>query len=324
MGLLVDGFWKDKWYDTEESGGKFEREDAIFRNWVTKDGSSGPKGKGGFKAEAGRYHLYISHACPWANRTMIFRSLKGLEEMISVSAVHWFMGSNGWTFRQDDHTDHDPLGYRYLHQLYTKAKSNYTGHVTTPTLWDKESNTIVSNESADIIRMFNSSFDDVGATGPDYYPKDLRPEIDKINERVYDTVNNGVYKAGFATTQQAYDEAVEPLFETLDWLDGILARNRYLCGDTITEADWRLFTTLIRFDRVYAIHFKCSKKRISDYPNLWPYTRELYQWPGVSKTIVFDHIMKHYYGSHEMVNPNRIVPLRPSLDLNIPHGREAL
>lgn len=323
MGLLVDGFWQDKWYNTEESGGKFKREDAVFRNWVTKDGSSGPDGKGGFKAEAGRYHLYICHACPWANRAMIFRTLKGLEDIISVSAVHWFMGSNGWTFRQDEHTSPDPMGHHYLHQLYTKAKPDYTGHVTTPTLWDKETDTIVSNESADIIRMFNSAFDEVGATGQDFYPQRLRPEIDKINERVYHTVNNGVYKAGFATTQDAYDEAVEPLFETLDWLEGILSRNRYLCGDTLTEADWRLFTTLIRFDRVYAIHFKCCKKRISDYPNLWAYTRELYQWPEVSKTIVFDHIMKHYYGSHETVNPNRIVPIRPSLDLNIPHGREA-
>lgn len=322
MGLLIDGFWQDKWYDTEGSGGRFQREEAKFRNWITADGSAGPTGKGGFEAEAGRYHLYISHACPWANRAAIFRKIKKLDEMISLSAVHWHMGSVGWTFQPDEHSIPDTVyGSRYLHELYTRADPKVTTRVTTPLLWDKKRETIVSNESADIIRMMNAAFDGLGAAPEDYHPADLRSQIDDINKRVYDTLNNGVYKCGFATSQNAYDEAAGPLFETIDWLESLLGERRYLCGETITEADWRLFTTLIRFDAVYAVHFKCTRKRIADCPNLMGYTRELYQWPGVKETIVFDHIRKHYYGSHGQVNPHLIVPLMPDIDFDAPHGR---
>lgn len=326
MGLLIDGTWHDEWYDTSSSGGRFERQDSAFRNWVTADGSPGPSGEGGFAAEAGRYHLYVSLACPWAHRTLIFRKLKGLEEAIGVSVVHWHMAAHGWELRESDEAGGGATGDRlygldYLWQLYVKAKPDYTGRVTVPTLWDRQRETIVTNESAEIIRMLNSAFDEVGAAEGDYYPQALREEVDRINARVYDTVNNGVYKAGFATTQAAYEQAVLPLFETLAWLDGLLAERRYLAGDRITEADWRLFTTLLRFDPVYHGHFKCNLKRLVDFPNLWPYARELYQQPGVAETVDLFHIKHHYYGSHGSVNPTGIVPLGPEIDFAEPHGR---
>jgi len=325
MGLLVDGEWRDQWYDTKATGGRFKRDTSRFRNWITGDGRAGPSGASGFQAEAGRYHLYVSYACPWAHRTLIFRRLKGLEDMIPVSVVHWYMAENGWTFAEGDGVVADPIhDADYMYQVYQAADASYTGRVTVPVLWDKEKNTIVSNESADIIRMFNSAFDGIGATEGDYYPEDLREEIDEINARVYTTVNNGVYKAGFATTQEAYEEAVEPLFESLDWLDGRLSTQRYLLGDRITEADWRLFTTLLRFDPVYVGHFKCNRRRIVDYPNLWPYVRDLYQVPGVAETVHMDHIKAHYYGSHETINPTRIVPVGPDIDFSEPHGRDKL
>lgn len=322
MGLLVDGKWHDQWYDTSESGGRFIRSDAQFRNWVTADGSAGPDGTGGFKAEAGRYHLYVSKACPWANRTLIFRALKGLEDMIPVSVVHWHMAENGWTFKPAEGVIPDPVNNAsYLYEVYTAADPEYSGRVTVPILWDKETGTIVSNESSEIIRMFNSAFDGIGARPGNYYPEPLRAEIDAINQRIYSNVNNGVYKAGFATSQEAYEEAVEPLFETLDWLEQRLSKQRYLLGDALTEADWRLFTTLIRFDSVYVGHFKCNVRRIEDYPNLWAYTRELYQYPGVAATVDMHHIKHHYYESHDTINPSGVVPVGPELDLDAPHGR---
>ena len=332
MGLLQDGKWVDKWYDTKSTGGKFKRSEAGFRNWITPDGSPGPSGEGGFEAETGRYHLYVSHACPWANRTMIFRSLKGLDGMIDVSVVDWFMGEHGWQFALLDNRPpaHDDgkvdvgdklFGYDFMHQVYTRAKPDCSGRVTVPVLWDTKRDTIVSNESSEIIRMFNSAFDHVGAKEGDYYPAELRKRIDEVNARVYDTVNNGVYKCGFATTQEAYEAAFVPLFESLDWLEGVLAENRYLAGDRLTEADWRLFTTLVRFDPVYVGHFKCNARRIRDYPNLWNYTLELYQHPGVAETIHLDHIKNHYYASHETINPTRIVPLGPQIDYTAPHDR---
>ncbi len=325
MGLLVDGKWQDQWYDTKKTGGRFERSAALFRNWVTADGSPGPSGSGGFEAAPGRYHLYVSLACPWAHRTLIFRRLKGLEGMIDVSVVHWHMAEEGWTFATDEAATGDRLyGLDHLHALYTKAKSDYSGRVTVPVLWDKRRETVASNESSEIIRMFNSAFDGVGAKPGDYYPKALRAEIDAVNARVYDTVNNGVYKAGFATTQDAYEEAVSELFSSLDWLEDRLSRQRYLAGDRITEADWRLFTTLIRFDPVYVGHFKCNLRRLVDYPALWAYTRELYQHPGIAETVSFHHIKHHYYGSHETINPTGVVPLGPLIDYAEPHRRERL
>lgn len=325
MGLLVDGKWHDKWYDTESSGGRFERSAALFRNWITPDGSPGPQGRGGFAAEPDRYHLYVAYACPWANRTLIFRKLKKLEPMISVSVVNPLMLENGWTFEDGYKVTPDPvINARYLHQVYTAALSDYSGRVTVPTLWDKKQGTIVSNESADIIRMFNSAFDDAGAAPGDYYPEELRAEIDAINDRVYHNVNNGVYKAGFATSQQAYEEAVLPLFETLGWLEERLDENRYLCGTRLTEADWRLFTTLIRFDSVYVGHFKCNLRRIEDHPNLSNYLRELYQMPGVAETVDFHAIKLHYYGSHKTINPTGVVPMGPALDFHRPHDRQRL
>lgn len=322
MGLLVDGEWRDRWYDTDSTGGRFKRQESSFRNWLTADGSAGPDGQPGFKAEAGRYHLYVSYACPWAHRALIFRKLKGLEGLIDLSVVHWFMGEQGWTFKSGEGVIPDPLmNADYLHQIYTHAKSDYTGRVTVPVLWDKQQNTIVNNESSEIIRMFNSAFNELGAIPGDYYPADLRDEIAPINDRVYNTVNNGVYKAGFATTQEAYEEAVEPLFETLNWLEHRLETHRYLCGDRLTEADWRLFTTLVRFDPVYFGHFKCNRRRIVDYPNLWSYVRELYQMPGIADTVHFDHIKRHYYQSHETVNPTRIVPVGPDIDFWQPSSR---
>ncbi|MEL6555852.1 MAG: glutathione S-transferase family protein [Cyanobacteria bacterium J06621_11] len=328
MGLLIDGQWHNQWYDTDSTGGKFERSQAQFRNWITANGSAGPSGKAGFKAEAGRYHLYASYACPWVHRVLIYRMLKGLEDMIDVSFVDWFMGEHGWTFhesKQGEGIVKDHLfGADYAYQIYTKADQNYSGRVTVPILWDKQENTIVSNESSEIIRMLNSAFDSIGAKDGNYYPEALRGQIDAINNRVYNTLNNGVYKCGFATSQEAYDEAVVPLFETLDWLEEQLSSCRFLLGDRPTEADWRTFPTLLRFDPVYVQHFKCSKKRIVDYPNLWGYTRDLYQWPGMVETINIEHVRKHYHISHESINPCRILPIGPNLDFTAPHGRETL
>jgi glutathionyl-hydroquinone reductase len=325
MGLLVDGVWQDQWYDTKKSGGRFERQAARFRNWVTADGSPGPSGEGGFKAEPGRYHLYVSLACPWAHRALIFRKLKKLEKLIDVSVVHWFMGDQGWTFEHGPGVVPDPnVGARYMHDVYAAAAHDYTGRVTVPVLWDKERRTIVSNESSEIIRMFNSAFDQWGDAALDLYPADKRAAIDEVNAVVYDTVNNGVYKCGFATSQAAYDEPFRQLFATLDDLEARLGRQRYLAGDRMTEADWRLFTTLVRFDPVYVGHFKCNKRRIMDYPNLWNYARELYQTPGVAETVNFFHIKHHYYESHPTVNPSRIVPGGPDVDFAAPHNRARL
>lgn len=325
MGLLVDGQWHDEWYDTDKTGGKFEREAARFRNWVTVDGSPGPAGEGGFAAEGGRYHLYVSMACPWAHRTLIFRKLKGLERHISVSVVHPDMVENGWEFREDDPAHQDHLyKSRFMHQVYTRAAPDYSGRVTVPVLWDKQQETIVSNESADIIRMFNSAFDGLEGVNVDLdlYPEQLRQQIDSVNERVYDTVNNGVYKAGFATAQDKYEEAYSALFDSLDWLEQILAGKRYLTGSQLTEADWRLFTTLIRFDAVYYSHFKCNRQQIRDYPNLSGYLRELYQVPGVAETVDIRQIKQHYYVSQRTINPTQVVPVGPDLDFDAPHGRE--
>jgi glutathionyl-hydroquinone reductase len=324
MGLLVDGVWKDQWYDTKSSGGKFERSAAKFRNWVTADGSAGPSGDGGFKAESGRYHLYVSYACPWAHRALIFRALKGLEGHISISAVHPDMLGDGWTFATDfpGATGDTLFDYPYARDIYTRADPKFSGRVTVPILWDKTNETIVSNESSEIIRMFNSAFDAITGNTADHWPEHLRDDIETINSRVYDTVNNGVYKCGFATTQTAYDEAVHPLFDSLEWIEEVLTKNRYLVGDTLTEADWRLFTTLVRFDNVYHLHFKCNRRRIIDYPNLWAYTRELYQMQGVAETVKMDHIVRHYHYSHETINPNRIIPINPDIDFNAPHGRD--
>lgn len=324
MGKLVDGQWVDQWYDTKSTGGKFVRKDSQFRNWVTVDGAPGPTGEGGFKAEPGRYHLYVSYACPWAHRTLIFRKLKGLDDLISLSAVHWYMAENGWTFADGQGVLADTVNNAdFMHQVYTAADPQYSGRVTVPVLWDKQTKTIVSNESAEIIRMFNSAFDGVGAMSGDYYPEDLRQEIDAVNAFVYDKVNNGVYKAGFATSQEAYEEAVNALFSALDILEARLGENRYLAGDRLTEADWRLFTTLLRFDPVYVGHFKCNIRRIADYPNLWGFTRELYQMPGVAETVNMDHIKRHYYESHGTINPTGIVPTGPDIDFTVPHGRGA-
>jgi len=314
MGLLVDGRWHDQWYDTAKSGGRFVRQDSAFRNWVTPDGSPGPSGKGGFAAEAGRYHLYVSLACPWAHRALILRALKGLDAMIGVSVVHWLMLDKGWTFAAGEGVVPDPVGgAQYLHEVYTRADPGYTGRVTVPVLWDKVTGTIVSNESAEIIRMLNTAFDGIGAKPGDFYPPALRAEIDGLNERIYGTLNNGVYKAGFATTQGAYEEAVQPLFETLDWLEERLETRRFLTGDAITEADWRLFTTLIRFDAVYVGHFKCNIRRIADYPRLSAYLRALLKVEGVAGTVDFGHIKRHYYESHRTINPSGIVPVGPDL-----------
>ncbi|CAD0186415.1 Glutathionyl-hydroquinone reductase YqjG [Ruegeria sp. THAF57] len=323
MGLLVDGKWHDTWYDTKSTGGAFKRSAAQFRNWITADGSAGPSGKGGFKAATDRYHLYVSLACPWAHRTLIFRELKGLTDLISVSVVHPDMMDKGWTFETDDHgaTGDGLFGLEFAHQVYTKADPAYSGRVTVPILWDKTQKTIVSNESSEIIRMFNSAFDGITGNTDDYWPEAMRDDIEEVNARIYSDVNNGVYKSGFATSQQAYDAAVGPLFETLDWLEDRLSSHRYLMGDRVTEADWRLFTTLIRFDPVYHLHFKCNRNRLVDYPNLWAYTRELYQWPGVAQTVNMNHIVRHYHYSHDSINPHRIIPVNPVLDYMEPHGR---
>ena len=323
MGMLIEGKWHDVWYDTAKTGGAFRRESAQFRNWITPDGAPGPTGAGGFPAEAGRYHLYLSLACPWAHRTLIFRALKGLEDMISISVVHPLMASDGWTFDPAPGVIPDPIhGARYLWEIYRAADPNYTGRVTTPTLWDRKQGTIVSNESADIIRMFNSAFDHLGARPGDYYPEPLRSEIDAVNDFVYDNVNNGVYKAGFATSQKAYDAAVTDLFDALHELDQRLARQRYLVGNRLTEADWRLVTTLFRFDEVYHTHFKCNRKPLVDFPRLWAFTRELYQMPGIAATLNMDHIKIHYYASHRTINPSGVIPVGPAPDFAAPHGRE--
>lgn len=323
MGLLQDGKWVDQWYDTESEGGRFKRKQSAFRNWVTKDGASGPTGERGFKAEANRYHLYVSLACPWAHRTLIFRAIKGLEEIISYSTVHWYMAEDGWTFKEEEGVVSDTLnGANYLHQIYTKADPAYSGRVTVPVLWDKKTKTIVSNESSEIIRMFNSAFDEIGAKPGDFYPENLQAEIDELNDRIYSSVNNGVYKAGFATTQDAYEEAIAPLFETLDWLEDRLNTQHYLTGGQITEADWRLFTTLVRFDPVYVGHFKCNIRRIADYPNLSAYVRDLFQQKGIAETVNMTHIKNHYYVSHETINPTGVVPIGPEIDFSKPHDRD--
>ncbi len=323
MGLLVDGRWSDQWYDTATSKGSFVRSEAQFRNWVTPDGSAGSTGQAGFKAESGRYHLYVSLACPWAHRTLIFRVLKGLEDMISVSVVNPLMAEHGWTFNtEDDGSTGDPIHQAdYLYQVYLQAAPHYSGRVTVPILWDKQLNTIVSNESADIIRMLNSAFDGLGARPGDYYPAALRSAIDELNQPIYDNINNGVYKAGFATTQQAYEQAVYPLFEQLDQLEQRLSSRRYLLGEQVTEADWRLFTTLIRFDPVYHGHFKCNLRQIENYPNLAGWMRELYQWPGIAETVNMRHIKEHYYRSHNTINPTGVVPAGPDIDLMRAHNR---
>jgi putative glutathione S-transferase len=323
MGQLLNGRWERAWYDTASTGGAFKRTTAGFRNWVTADGSAGPTGTGGYAAESGRYHLYVSHACPWAHRTLIFRALKGLKPHIGLSVVHPDMLDEGWTFATDfPGTTGDTLfDLPFLRDLYTRAAPDVSGRVTVPVLWDRRLNTIVSNESSEIIRMFNSAFDGLTGDGKDYWPLPLRAEIEKLNTRIYDEVNNGVYKAGFATTQAAYDAAVGPLFAALDWLETRLANRRWLLGDALTEADWRLFTTLVRFDSVYHLHFKCNRRRIVDYPNLWAYTRALYQTPGVADTVRMDHIVRHYHYSHDTINPYRIIPINPVLDFMAPHGR---
>jgi putative glutathione S-transferase len=325
VGLLIDGRWEDDEAGKASANGRFERKPSQLRNWVTPDGAPGLTGTGGFAAEAGRYHLYVSLACPWAHRALIFRKLKGLEEMVSVSSVHWLMGREGWTFEPGPGVIADPIfGARALYEVYVGSDAHYTGRVTVPVLFDKKTRKIVNNESSEIIRMFNSAFDGIGARKLDLYPASLRAEIDALNERIYDTVNNGVYKSGFAATQQAYEEAVRPLFETLDMLDERLATRRYLCGAQLTEADWRLFTTLIRFDAVYVGHFKCNCRRIADYKNLLGWLRELYQIEGIAETVNFQHIKHHYYESHTRLNPSGIVPVGPELTLDAPHLRHDL
>lgn len=326
MGLLIDGTWQDKWYDTSATGGRFKRTEAVFRHWITADGSAGPTGDAGFKAEAGRYHLFASYACPWVHRVLIYRALKGLESMIDVSFVHWYMGENGWTFQPDDDgiVGDKLFGNDLMYQVYLQADDKFTGRVTVPVLWDKQSETIVSNESSEIIRMLNSAFDDIGALAGDYYPEEHRAEIDAINDRIYHSLNNGVYKSGFATTQDAYNEAVSPLFDTMEWLEDSLSDRRFLCGSQPTEADWRLLPTLLRFDPVYYGHFKCNLKRLVDYPNLWAYTRDLYQWPGIKSTCNFEHAKRHYLESHNTINPHRIVPIGPHINFDEPHDRTKL
>jgi putative glutathione S-transferase len=328
VGLLVNGQWHDTWYDTGKSDGAFVRSEAQFRHWITADGQAGPTGRSGFLPESGRYHLYVSLACPWAHRTLIFRALKGLEEHIDISVVHPDMLDKGWIFQGDeaarfsvDTQDH-LFQFRYYHQIYTQADPVYTGRVTVPVLWDKHRNTIVSNESSEIIRMFNSAFNGLTGNTLDFYPDALTDEIDTINNRIYADINNGVYRAGFATTQHAYNEAVEKLFDALDWVDSLLADKRYLTGNQITEADWRLFTTLYRFDPVYVGHFKCNIRRIADYPNLSGYLRDLYQQPLIAETCNLEHCKRHYYFSHDTINPTRVVPAGPIFDYQMPHGRD--
>ncbi|MBF8969480.1 glutathione S-transferase family protein [Streptococcus sp. NLN76] len=318
MGLLVDGKWVDQWYDTKSTGGKFVRTVTQFRNWITPDGEPGPTGEGGFKAESGRYHLYISLACPWASRTLIMRKLKGLEEHISLSIVNPYMLENGWTFAEGPGVIADSIfNSDYLYQVYLKADPQYTGRVTVPVLWDKKTNTIVSNESAEIMRMFNSAFNDLTGNQEDYYPQELQEAIDEMNDFVYPNINNGVYKAGFSTSQKVYEEEVANVFAALDKLEAHLDTQDYLVGNRLTEADIRLFTTLVRFDPVYFGHFKCNIKALVDYPNLWDYTKRLFNHQGISETVDFDHIKEHYYGSHKTINPTGIVPVGPNLDWSL-------
>ncbi|MDV2856671.1 glutathione S-transferase family protein [Oceanimonas sp. CAM02] len=323
MGKLIEGVWHDVWYNTDKNKGRFERSESRYRNWVTADGSPGPTGDGGFAAEPDRYHLYVSLACPWAHRTLIMRKLKGLEDLITISVVHPLMQEHGWTFDTgfDDTTGDQLYGHNYLHQLYTQADPHYSGRVTVPILWDKQRQTIVSNESADIVRMFNSAFDKVGAHTGNYYPAELQEQIEQLNSTIYDTVNNGVYKAGFATSQAAYDEAIEPLFATLDRLEQHLNTRRWLLGNRLTEADIRLWTTLVRFDAVYHTHFKCDRRRISDYHNLYGLLRDLYQQTGIADTVNMDHIRHHYFCSHSTINPSGIISAGPQQDWWQPHDR---
>jgi len=324
-GMLIDGAWSNETIDSNSADGQFVCKESAFRNWITRDGRAGPTGEGGFKAEAGRYHLYVSHSCPWAHRTMIFRALKGLNDLISVSVAHPVNTTQGWGWQDYPGVITDePNGTAFLHELYTRMIPDYTGKVTVPVLWDKQRKAIVNNESSEIIRMLNDAFVDVGASGPDYYPEVLRGEIDQVNERIYKTINNNVYRAGFATSQKAYNEAIGTMFETLDWLEDRLTTQRYLLGDLLTEADWRLFVTLVRFDVVYFAHFKCNVRRIADYPNLSAYTRELYRHPRVADTVDLDHIKTHYYASQLQVNPTGIVPVGPEVDFHTPHGRDAI
>jgi glutathionyl-hydroquinone reductase len=321
MGLIVNGVWQEREPEPFKDG-HFERGETAFRNWITPDGRPGPTGQDGFRAVAGRYHLYVSLACPWAHRTLIIRALKGLQTIIPVSVTHWLMADHGWTFEAGEGVIPDTLyNSRYLYELYTRADETYSGRASVPILWDHHTQTIVNNESADIIRMLGSAFDQAGAKPGDYYPQALRSEIDAVNQRVYDTLNNGVYKSGFATTQAAYEAAVVPLFDTLDWLDDRLSRSRFLCGDSMTEADIRLFTTLVRFDAVYHGHFKCNIRRIVDYRHLWAYTRDIFQIPDVTHTVDLGHIKRHYYMSHRRINPTGIVPVGPALDFEAPAGR---
>lgn len=322
MGLLVDGKWVDQWYETKSNQGEFKRQESLFRHWITTDGSAGPTGSEGFEAEAGRYHLYVSLACPWAHRTLILRKLKGLEDVISVSVVEPLMLESGWTF-SEQYPDH-LYGLDYLHQIYTRAEPTVTSRVTVPVLWDKRRQSIVSNESAEIIRMLNSAFNEITGNSTDYYPEDLRTEIDQLNEWIYPTINNGVYRAGFATTQHAYEEAYMEVFTALDKIEQRLSTRRYLCGDRITEADWRLFTTLVRFDAVYFGHFKTNRQRIEDYENISAYVRDLFQHPGVAATVDIPYIKQHYYGSHKTINPTGIVPLGQEIDFSRPHDRAQL
>jgi len=324
MGLLVDGQWHDRWYESSDKG-EFQREQAQRRDWVSADGSPGPDGQRAVKAEAGRYHLYVSLACPWAHRTLIYRKLKQLDSLIDISVVSWLMAEHGWTFDKSTGSSGDALdGLEFLHQRYTADDASYTGRVTVPVLWDKQEQRIVNNESSELIRIFNSAFDGLTGSKLDLYPELLRTEIDSLNERIYPAVNNGVYRAGFATTQQAYETAFDEVFSELDWLEQRLGQQRYLAGEFLTEADWRLFTTIVRFDAVYHGHFKCNLRRIEDYPNLSNWLRELYQWPGIAETVDFTHIKGHYYASHRQINANGIVPKGPQLELERAHDRERL
>ncbi|SFI41288.1 putative glutathione S-transferase [Pseudomonas guineae] len=324
MGLLIDGQWRDQWYDTGDSG-RFQREEAQHRHWITADGAPGPSGEGGFAAEPGRYHLYVSLACPWAHRTLILRELKNLQPLIGVSVVSWLMRDHGWTFDAKHGASGDALNdLTYLHQRYKVDDAHYTGRVTVPLLWDTQRECIVSNESAEIIRMLNGAFDELTDNRLDFYPEHLRKQIDALNDRIYPAINNGVYRAGFATCQAAYEEAFDELFATLDSLDASLGSRRYLAGEHLTEADIRLFTSLIRFDAVYHGHFKCNLRLLEDYPNLSNWLRELYQWPGVAKTVDFTHIKSHYYASHATINPTGVIPKGPSLLLERSHDRERL
>ncbi len=322
MGLLIDGNWQDRWYDTKETSGEFVRKESNFRNWVTVDGAAGATGDSGFAAAPDRYHLYVSRACPWAHRALIFRVLKGLQSLIGVSVVEPLMLENGWEISAESAASSPTPGVKYLYQVYQLADRGYTGRVTVPVLWDRERQTIVSNESSEIIRMFNKAFDAFTPIQTDFYPAAMKDEIDAVNQRIYQFVNNGVYRAGFATTQEAYESAFVELFATLDWLEEHLGQQRYLVGNQLTEADWRLFTTLVRFDAVYVGHFKCNLRRIADYANLSDYLRELYQVPGIAETVDFEQIKNHCYGCHKMINPTGIIPKGPILDLDKVHGRD--